>query len=370
MREDLSTQFPNPPELQPITSASAKIWRSVSLFLTFGGLALMGVGGWIFMQQQIEASKPPPARILEVSVPDLEPTETTLSDTSLEPASPIEDELPVIPREVSGDTLVSEPAKPSTSNATLEEGVELQKEVVPESEPEVTHSDEAVSLAEAKLLEETTLTQEETALTSDSTATESPLSLADNPLPVVESEDDSASVDTEPDATQSDESIPTTGGTGKPLTRIVAESIGLDAEVTEVGWETVMQDGAASNVWVVADFAAGWHKNSKLPGQGGNIVMSAHHNIKGRVFRYTVDLEPGDIVTLYDEVQSYDYVVEDKFILKDKGEPEAVRQENAKWIGPFDEERLTLVTCWPYNSNTHRLIVIAKLVDEKQAVTQ
>ena len=149
-----------------------------------------------------------------------------------------------------------------------------------------------------------------------------------------------------------------------------AESIDLDADVVEVGWESVIQDGVAANVWIVADYAAGWHKNSKLPGQGGNIVISAHHNIKGEVFRYTVDLEPGDIVTLYDEDQSYDYVVVDKFILKDKGEPEAVRQANAKWIGPFDEERLTLVTCWPFTSNTHRLIVVAKPVGEEQAGSQ
>jgi sortase A len=51
-------------------------------------------------------------------------------------------------------------------------------------------------------------------------------------------------------------------------------------------------------------------------------------------------------------------------------EPEAVRLENAKWIGPFNEERLTLITCWPFNSNTHRLIVIAKPAGTDQAPAQ
>jgi LPXTG-site transpeptidase (sortase) family protein len=157
---------------------------------------------------------------------------------------------------------------------------------------------------------------------------------------------------------------------GRPLTRIVAESIELDADVVPVGWESFVQDGVVSNIWRVADFAAGWHQNSRLPGQGGNIVLSAHHNIKGQVFRYTVDLEPGDLVTLYDEERAHEYRVEDKFILKDKGEPEAVRHENARWIGPFDEERLTLITCWPFNSNTHRLIVIAKPVGQAQAAVE
>jgi len=35
------------------------------------------------------------------------------------------------------------------------------------------------------------------------------------------------------------------------------------------------------------------------------------------------------------------------------------RRENAKWIAPTDYERLTLVSCWPYTTYTHRLIVIA-----------
>jgi sortase A len=114
----------------------------------------------------------------------------------------------------------------------------------------------------------------------------------------------------------------------------------------------------------VADFAAGWHKNSALPGQQGNVVFSGHHNIKGEVFRYLVNLEPGDVITLYVGDQPYQYAVADKFIIKDKGEPEAVRRENAKWIGPFNDQRLTLVTCWPYNNNTHRLIVIGDPVGD------
>jgi sortase A len=89
--------------------------------------------------------------------------------------------------------------------------------------------------------------------------------------------------------------------------------------------------------------------------------MSGHHNIKGEIFRYIVDLEPGAIISLYDaNQQRHDYYVEDKFIVKDKGEPEVVRRENAKWIGQFNEERLTMITCWPYNNNTHRVIVISK----------
>jgi sortase A len=145
------------------------------------------------------------------------------------------------------------------------------------------------------------------------------------------------------------------------IKRIVAESIELDAKVIEVGWRQEVHNGITMNLWNVADYAAGWHADSALPGQGGNIVLSGHHNIKGEVFRYIVDMEPGAIITLHDAAgQTHDYVVVDKFIVKDKGEPDAVRRENAKWIGQFNEERLTLVTCWPYTTNTHRVIVISK----------
>jgi len=146
--------------------------------------------------------------------------------------------------------------------------------------------------------------------------------------------------------------------------RIVAEAIGLDSPVVEAGWHQETIDGQTVSVWDVVEYAAGWHKNSVLPGGEGNVVLSGHHNILGEAFRYIVDLEPGDEVTLYADDRPYDYVIEDKFILKDKGEPPEVREANARWIGPFDDQRLTLVTCWPYNNNTHRVVVVAKPKDE------
>lgn len=221
-------------------------------------------------------------------------------------------------------------------------------------------------------------------------------SLADNPLPVVANEVSAAStvsdtptpspsptllpidtpvsgVDAAPPATTvkpptpTVTPMPTLTPTPDPFppaqsspNRIVIEAIGLDSPVVDVGWHEETVGGQAISVWDVAEFAAGWHKNSTLPGNMGNIVLSGHHNIKGEVFRYIVDLEPGQTITLYADGRAYDYVVEDKFILKDKGEPEEVRRANARWIGPFDDKRVTLVTCWPYNNNTHRVVVVAK----------
>jgi len=145
-----------------------------------------------------------------------------------------------------------------------------------------------------------------------------------------------------------------------PPARIVAPAINLDAEVVPIGWKEITQGGETVSVWEVAKYAAGWHENSSLPGSGGNIVFSGHHNIKGEVFRYLVDLEPGDTVTLYADSRPYTYTVESKFVVRDKGVSDEKRRENARWIGYFPDERVTLVTCWPYTGNTHRVIVIAK----------
>ena len=137
-------------------------------------------------------------------------------------------------------------------------------------------------------------------------------------------------------------------------------SVGIDAQVIPVGWEVVEQNGQQYSIWKVADFAVGWHKTSAPLGQPGNTVMAGHHNVQGEVFRDLVNVEVGDKIVVYAGNQEFDYVVDLKTIVKEKGEPLEVRQRNAQWIAPTDDERLTFITCWPYTNNTHRVIVVAK----------
>jgi sortase A len=146
----------------------------------------------------------------------------------------------------------------------------------------------------------------------------------------------------------------------------VIPKIGIDSKVAEVTWRVEEQDGQLVSVWDVADYAAGFHRGSAYPGHIGNIVISGHHNIKGEVFRHVVDLEPDDEVILYVGEVAYRYAVEEKLILPDKHVSAEQKRENGKWIRYFPDERLTLVTCWPYDNNTHRVIVVAKpLLDER-----
>jgi len=147
---------------------------------------------------------------------------------------------------------------------------------------------------------------------------------------------------------------------GAPPDRIVIPDIGLDAPVVPIGWHVEERDGQKVSVWDSPDYAAGWHNTSAYPGNSGNVVLNGHNNIRGEVFRYLIDLEPKAIIQLYVGDTVYHYVVSEKQLLKERGEPSEVRYQNAQWIAPTPDERLTLVTCWPYTSNTHRLIIVAE----------
>jgi sortase A len=106
-------------------------------------------------------------------------------------------------------------------------------------------------------------------------------------------------------------------------------------------------------------YAAGWQQNSAPLGKAGNTVINGHHNAYGEVFRYLVSVQPGDTLILEAQGRRYTYVIAQTMVLPEEDEPLDVRRENARWILPTADERVTLITCWPYSSNTHRLIVIA-----------
>ncbi len=148
--------------------------------------------------------------------------------------------------------------------------------------------------------------------------------------------------------------------------RIVIESIGLDADVVPATANKVNIDGVEFEQWLAPDrHASGWHTDSAMLGQVGNTVLNGHHNIHGLVFQYLVNVNEGDIVVVYGSSHEYRYMVTNKMILPEKYVSLEQRMENARWIMRSNDERLTLVTCWPFESNTHRLIVVAQPIDSQ-----
>lgn len=142
--------------------------------------------------------------------------------------------------------------------------------------------------------------------------------------------------------------------------RLIIPAIYLDAPVEPIYAKIINVDGEDYIQYVAPDeFAAGWHVNSAKLGQIGNTVLSGHHNAFGKVFENLERLEIGNQIRLMSGEKIFEYIITNKMILPEKDEPLEVRLDNARWIMPSNDERITLVTCWPQKSNTHRLIIVA-----------
>jgi LPXTG-site transpeptidase (sortase) family protein len=151
---------------------------------------------------------------------------------------------------------------------------------------------------------------------------------------------------------------------GEAPVRLVIPSIDLDAPIVVSEAVTITLAGQNYRQWLVPDgFVAGWHEGSQLIGLPGNTVINGHHNINGMVFATLEQVDVGDVVQVFSQSNLYEYVITNKMILPEKYELIDVRMENARWILPSKDERLTLLTCWPETSNTHRLIVVASRVN-------
>ena len=142
--------------------------------------------------------------------------------------------------------------------------------------------------------------------------------------------------------------------------RIRIPAIELDAPVVPVEPKLISVEGQTFRQYLPPENAAGWQPDSAPLGQPGNTVLIGHHNIAGEVFRDLYRLDTGAEIFLEgSDGRTYAYWVAQGVLLPEKGEPLSVRLDNARWLAPSSDERLTLVTCWPYESNTHRLIVVA-----------
>lgn len=134
--------------------------------------------------------------------------------------------------------------------------------------------------------------------------------------------------------------IPTPGP--RQAARIVIPAIGVDAPV-------VAGDG-----WEELKAGVGHHIGSANPGERGNLILSAHNDVYGEIFRYLEKLEPGDEAIIYtQENVPYRYIVRAKRVV----EPAEVSVMDAT-----TQPTLTLITCHPYLIDTQRMVVFAELV--------
>ncbi len=82
-------------------------------------------------------------------------------------------------------------------------------------------------------------------------------------------------------------------------------------------------------------------------------------------------LKPGDLIQLYSNGKPHDYTVSDHILLDEVGQPLEQRLENARYIGPADEELVTMVACWPLTGRDkfkQRIVIRAKPAGTASAV--
>lgn len=132
--------------------------------------------------------------------------------------------------------------------------------------------------------------------------------------------------------------IPTPGP--EQAVQIQIPVLKVDAPVVQGdGWEQLKQ-GVAQ------------HLGSADPGQPGNLVLSAHDDIYGEIFRYLDQLKPGDQVIIITAQHSFTYIVT---------QTQIVKPTEVEVMAATTDPTLTLISCYPYMVDNKRIIVQASL---------
>ncbi|GEM_PF-2887433 len=163
-----------------------------------------------------------------------------------------------------------------------------------------------------------------------------------------------------PVPTSSDAASPTPKPKMPGPTHLTIPAIKVNSEVIDVGVSPIEIEGQQAYIWDVAPYAVGHHFSSANPGEGENVVLSGHDDWQGEVFKNLYKLKKGDEVDVQAGDRLIKYHVDEILLLPEVGQPLEKRIENAKFIGTTGDERLTLITCWPYGVDDHRLVVIAR----------
>ncbi|MCZ6529798.1 MAG: class D sortase [Chloroflexi bacterium] len=106
--------------------------------------------------------------------------------------------------------------------------------------------------------------------------------------------------------------------------------------------------------WEQLKKGVGQHIGTANPGEVGNVVLSAHNDIFGELFRYLDRLKPGDEIILSTGAQNFVYRVTGTRIV----EPTEVSV-----MEPTARATVTLISCYPYLIDSERIVVFGELVD-------
>lgn len=107
--------------------------------------------------------------------------------------------------------------------------------------------------------------------------------------------------------------------------------------------------------WDALKNGVGQVTNGATPVDGGrNVVLAAHNDIFGEIFRDIEFLEPGMRFQIQTRTQFYTYEIREKLFV----EPDAVHVMQDQGV-----TMATLISCWPYQVNDRRVIIQAERID-------
>jgi sortase A len=130
---------------------------------------------------------------------------------------------------------------------------------------------------------------------------------------------------------------------GDALTRIKIPKIGVDVVVVEGTSASALRAGA------------GHYPDTPLPCEAGNVAIAGHRTTYGKPFANIDQLKAGDIIELDTPVGSCVYEVDGNYKVVLANDRSVV----ANTVGQY---LLTLTSCHPKGSASHRIVVQAKLV--------
>lgn len=96
-------------------------------------------------------------------------------------------------------------------------------------------------------------------------------------------------------------------------------------------------------------YAVGHFSGTAFPGQIGNLALAGHRSfVSGEFFLRLDEIQPGDELIIEFNGKTFIYLAAESFI---------VNPDDVWVLEPTEDATITLVTCTPVNSGTHRLIV-------------
>lgn len=130
---------------------------------------------------------------------------------------------------------------------------------------------------------------------------------------------------------------------GQSLTRIKIAKIGVNVVVVEGTSESALRAGA------------GHYPGTALPCTTGNVAIAGHRTTYGEPFNRIDELRTGDIVELDTPIGSCRYsLIEDPFVV--------LPTDTGVVANTPGQATLTLTSCTPKGSATHRIVVKAVMI--------